>query len=92
MSFTSVINSKNTFGSGNNTYKYDFIQGNLNIPPDSEVMVANVQIPYSFIILHRHIIIIHFSLVFKLLHILMLLLMLLLYLCSYTYATSAIWL
>ena len=48
MSFTLVINSKNTFGSGNNTYKYDFIQGNFNIPPDSEVMVANVQIPYSF--------------------------------------------
>ena len=48
MSFTLVINSKNTFGSGNNTFKYDFIQGNFNIPPDSEVMVANVQIPYSF--------------------------------------------
>ena len=48
MSFTLVINSKNTFGSGNNCYKYDFIQGNFNIPPDSEVMVANVQIPYSF--------------------------------------------
>ena len=48
MSFTLVINSKNLIGSGNNTYKYDFIQGNFNIPPDSEVMVANVQIPYSF--------------------------------------------
>ena len=48
MSFTLVMNSKNTYGSGNNTYKYDFIQGNFNIPPDSEVMVANVQIPYSF--------------------------------------------
>jgi len=49
MSFTLVLNSKNTYGStGNNTYKYDFIQGNFNIPPESEVMVANVQIPYSF--------------------------------------------
>ena len=48
MSFTLVMNSKNSYGSGNNTYKYDFIQGNFNIPPDSEVMVANVQIPYSF--------------------------------------------
>ena len=48
MSFTLVLNSKNTYGSGNNSYKYDFIQGNFNIPPDSEVMVANVQIPYSF--------------------------------------------
>jgi hypothetical protein len=26
----------------------DFIHGNFNIPPESEVMVANVQIPYSF--------------------------------------------
>ena len=42
------MNSKNTYGTGNNSYKYDFIQGNFNIPPDSEVMVANVQIPYSF--------------------------------------------
>ena len=48
MSFTLVLNSKNSFGQGNNTYKYDFIQGNFNIPPDSEVMIANVQIPYSF--------------------------------------------
>ena len=48
MSFTLVINSKNSFGANNNTYKYDFIQGNFNIPPDSEVMIANVQIPYSF--------------------------------------------
>ena len=48
MSFTLVMNSKNTYGTGNNTYKYDFIQGNFNIPQDSEVMIANVQIPYSF--------------------------------------------
>ena len=48
MSFTLVLNSQNVFGTGNNTYKYNFIQGNFTIPPDSEVMVANVQIPYSF--------------------------------------------
>jgi hypothetical protein len=48
MSFTLVLNSKNSFGANNNTYKYDFIQGNFIIPPDSEVMIANVQIPYSF--------------------------------------------
>ncbi len=42
------MNSKNTYGTGNNTLKYDFIQGNYNIPPDSEVMVSNVQIPCSF--------------------------------------------
>ena len=48
MSFTLVLNSQNVFGTGNNTYKYNFVQGNFIIPPDSEVMVANVQIPYSF--------------------------------------------
>lgn len=48
MSFTLVLNSQNSVGTGNNTYKYNFIQGMFNIPPDSEVMVANVQIPYSF--------------------------------------------
>ena len=48
MSFTLVLNSQNVFGTGNNSYKYNFIQGMFNIPPDSEVMIANVQIPYSF--------------------------------------------
>jgi hypothetical protein len=48
MSFTLVLNSKNVYGSGNNTYKYDFIKGNFSIPEDAEAMVANVQIPYSF--------------------------------------------
>ena len=48
MSFTLVLNSQNIIGSGNNTYKYDFIKGNFTIPEDSEVMVANVQLPYSF--------------------------------------------
>ena len=51
MSFTLVLNSKNSYGSGNNTYKYTFIKGNFTIPEDAEAMVANVQIPYSFIIL-----------------------------------------
>ena len=48
MSFTLVLNSQNSIGTGNNTYKYDFIKGNFTIPEDSEVMVANVQLPYSF--------------------------------------------
>ena len=52
MSFTLVLNSKNSFGANNNTYKYDFIQGNFNIPPDSEVMIANVQILWLIIITH----------------------------------------
>jgi len=48
MSFTLVLNSQNVIGTGNNTYKYDFIKGNFTIPENSEVMVANVQLPYSF--------------------------------------------
>jgi hypothetical protein len=48
MIFTLVLNSQNVIGTGNNTYKYDFIKGNFTIPEDSEVMVANVQLPYSF--------------------------------------------
>ena len=48
MSFTLVLNSQNVFGSGNNTYKYDFIKGNFTIPEGAEAMVVNVQLPYSF--------------------------------------------
>ena len=50
MSFTLVVNSQNLVNSGSyyNTYQYNFIQGNFNIPPDSEIMVATLQIPYSF--------------------------------------------
>ena len=48
MSFTLVLNSQNVIGTGNKTYKYDLIKGNFTIPEDSEVMVANVQLPYSF--------------------------------------------
>ena len=48
MSFTIVLNSQNVIGTGNNTYKYDFIKGNFTISEDAEAMVANVQIPYSF--------------------------------------------
>jgi len=48
MSFTLVLNSGNTYGSGNNTYKYDFMKGNFTIPEGAEAMVANVQLPYSF--------------------------------------------
>ena len=48
MSFTLVLNSQNVIGTGNNSYKYDFIKGNFTIPENSEVMVANVQLPYSF--------------------------------------------
>ena len=48
MSYTLVVNNKNLVGSGNNTYQYNFLQGNFNIPDGTEMMIANVQIPYSF--------------------------------------------
>jgi len=48
MSYTLVINNKNLVGVGNNTYQYNFLQGNFNIPEGTTMMVANCQIPYSF--------------------------------------------
>ena len=48
MSYTLVVDNKNLVGSGNNTYQYNFLQGNFNIPDGTEMMIANVQIPYSF--------------------------------------------
>ena len=48
MSNTLVVNNKNLVGSGNNTYQYNFLQGNFNIPDRTKMMIANVQIPYSF--------------------------------------------
>jgi hypothetical protein len=48
MSYTLVINNKNLIGINNNTYQYNFLQGNFNIPDGTEMMIANVQIPYSF--------------------------------------------
>ena len=48
MSFTLVLNSKNSFGANNNTYKYVFIRkGNSNIPPDSEGRTARKARPAS---------------------------------------------
>ena len=48
MSYTLVINNQNLVGAGNNTYQYNFLQGNFTIPEGTQMMVANVQIPYSF--------------------------------------------
>ena len=48
MSYTLVINNQNLVGTGNNTYQYNFLQGNFAIPEGTQMMVANVQIPYSF--------------------------------------------
>ena len=48
MSYTLVNNNKNVVGTENNTYQYNFIQGNFSVPEDTEMMVANIQFPYSF--------------------------------------------
>lgn len=48
MSFTLVVNNTNNVGNNNNTFQYKFLQGLFTIPEDSEAMVTNVQIPYSF--------------------------------------------
>ena len=48
MSFSLIVNSTNNVGTNNNTYLYNFIQGNFTIPEDSEIMVSACQIPYSF--------------------------------------------
>ena len=48
MSFSLIVNSTNNVGTNNNTYLYNFIQGNFTIPENSEIMVSACQIPYSF--------------------------------------------
>jgi hypothetical protein len=50
MSFILILNSQIVIiiQTGNNTFKYDFIKGNFTIADDSAVMIANVQLPYSF--------------------------------------------
>ena len=48
MSFALVINSQNLVGNGNNTFQYNFIGNTFTIPEGSEMMVTNIQIPYSF--------------------------------------------
>ena len=56
MSYTLVINNQNLVGTGNNTYQYNFLQGNFTIPEGTQMMVANVQIPYSFYNMKRSVI------------------------------------
>ena len=48
MSFALVINSQNLLGNGNNTFQYNFLGGTFTIPEGSEMMITNIQIPYSF--------------------------------------------
>jgi hypothetical protein len=48
MAYNLVLNNSNLIGSSNNTYKYNFINGSLNIPEDSEIAVSQITIPYSW--------------------------------------------
>jgi len=49
MSFSLVLNSTNVSDTVNkSTFTYNFTKGNFNIPEGSEIMITNIQIPYSF--------------------------------------------
>ena len=48
MAYNLVLNSSNLIGSQNNSYKYNFINGSLNIPEGSEIAVSQITIPYSW--------------------------------------------
>jgi hypothetical protein len=47
MSYTLILNSSNVFGANNNTYKYNFISGNLTLK-NAEMAVGSIVIPYSW--------------------------------------------
>ena len=46
--FTLVINSGNVIGPNNSLYKYNFINGGLNIPSGSKICISSATIPYSW--------------------------------------------
>ena len=48
MSFMLVLNNNNNVGNNNNTYQYNFTKGNFSIPESTEIMITNIQIPYSW--------------------------------------------
>jgi hypothetical protein len=43
-----VLNNNNNVGNNNNTYQYNFTKGNFSIPESTEIMITNIQIPYSW--------------------------------------------
>ena len=50
MSYNLVLNSSNVVqGTFNNTYQYSFINGNFDVPEDSEISVSSITIPYSWV-------------------------------------------
>lgn len=48
MSNCLVLNSSNSIGSDNNTYKFNFINGMFSIKDDAEIAISNITIPYSW--------------------------------------------
>jgi hypothetical protein len=48
MSFSLVLNSTNVSDINKSTFTYNFTKGNFNIPDGAEIMITNIQIPYSF--------------------------------------------
>jgi len=48
MSNTIILNRNNLIGINNNTYQYNFIQGNYEIPPNSQMCVSQITLPYSW--------------------------------------------
>jgi len=48
MSFSLLLNSSNLIGNNNNTFRYNFVKGSFNIPEDSEIVISQITIPYSF--------------------------------------------
>ena len=48
MIYNLIINSSNNVGVYNSVFKYDFIGGNFQINPNSEMCIASLQIPYAW--------------------------------------------
>jgi hypothetical protein len=47
MAYSIALNSTNVVGMGNNTYKYNFLNG-FTVPEDSTISISQVTVPYSW--------------------------------------------
>jgi hypothetical protein len=48
MSYNLVLNQNNVTSQGNNTFRYNFINGSFTIPDGAEISLASCTIPYSW--------------------------------------------
>jgi len=48
MPYNLILNSNNVVGNNNTTFRYNFIQGALQIPEGSQICVSQIVMPYSF--------------------------------------------